>query len=67
VRGGRGPDVIFARYHDRIFAGPGDDVVRVVELSYTRGTYINCGPGKDTVYFPYGWLLPTTSCERIVR
>lgn len=65
--GGPGPDLIFARYHDWVYGGEGNDTIRILELSYTLGTYINCGPGYDTVYFPYGWTLPTTDCERIVR
>ena len=51
---GSGPDRVYARMFDKVYAGPGNDVIRYVG---TRGYFnflqVDCGPGYDIVYG--GW------------
>lgn len=77
LRGGPGPDRIFARTgrglgpgedvrgRDRVFAGPGNDVVRVAENWGWYVPYLDCGPGNDTVVVPFR-MVSTYGCEHVV-
>lgn len=65
LRGGPGPDRINARTPDVVYAGDGNDTVRVVETHGWDFPIIDCGPGRDTVIAPYtGFGM--SSCERMV-
>jgi hypothetical protein len=71
LRGGPGPDVINARIkphergRDRVYAGGGNDTVRLVEVWGWYTPYVDCGPGKDTLMAPHR-MIRSTGCERVV-
>lgn len=77
LRGGRGPDRIFARTaqglgldeevkgQDRVYAGPGNDVVKVLESWGWYMPFLDCGAGNDTVVVPFR-MVATHHCEHIV-
>ena len=63
--GGAGPDRITARGYDVVFAGDGDDTVRVLDI-VGFSPKVTCGPGEDTVILPYGWYIgPFPDCEHV--
>lgn len=63
--GGPGPDRITARGYDVVFAGDGDDTVRVIDI-VGFSPKVTCGPGEDTVILPYGWYIgPFPDCEHV--
>jgi hypothetical protein len=78
LRGGPGPDRIFARTgrglnadeqvkgRDRVYAGAGNDVVTVVKNWGWYMPYIDCGAGHDTVRVPFR-MIATLHCEHIVK
>ncbi|MGH3481218.1 MAG: calcium-binding protein [Nocardioidaceae bacterium] len=65
LRGSRGPDRINARTPDVVYAGAGNDTIRVLEIHGWDFPTINCGPGRDTVIADYtGFGM--SNCERMV-
>ncbi|HSE69752.1 MAG TPA: hypothetical protein VLA97_03265 [Nocardioidaceae bacterium] len=58
LRGGKGDDVIRAGQNDVVRAGPGND--RVYGFAADRGTYLDCGAGKDVLH-----LFADITYERI--
>ncbi|GAA2146097.1 hypothetical protein GCM10009844_21730 [Nocardioides koreensis] len=65
LRGGPGPDRISARTPDAVYAGAGNDTVRVLEIHGWEFPTIHCGPGRDTVIATYkGFGM--SHCERMV-
>lgn len=68
--GGRGPDHIFARGRDFVYAGRGNDTIRVSHLNpWTQGgrhTRVYCGPGEDTVIGPVNWFSKY-GCEHVIN
>jgi Ca2+-binding RTX toxin-like protein len=77
LRGGPGPDRIFARTgqglgpdenvigRDYVYAGPGNDLVKVVESWGWYLPFLDCGPGHDTVVVPHRMVV-TKGCEHLV-
>jgi hypothetical protein len=67
LRGGPGPDRINARTVDVVFAGDGNDLVRVLEVkAWAAYPEVHCGPGVDTLVLPYGvYYGPHPDCERV--
>jgi hypothetical protein len=70
MRGGPGPDRINARVarqrgQDRVFAGKGDDTVRLIEVWGWYTPRVDCGPGEDTLVVPYRFI-PSEGCEHVV-
>ena len=67
--GGGGPDRIFPRFFDRVYAGPGNDTIKVVHTrpgSMDPELPIRCGPGNDVVITPEGWppwFIEPQGCE----
>jgi hypothetical protein len=72
LRGGPGADTISARVGphgrgaDRVYAGGGNDIVKLVEMFGWYTAYVDCGPGKDTLMVEYRSMIPSTGCERVV-
>ena len=71
VRGGRGADTIIGGYAksgvDVLLGDAGDDTVNAAQRS-ARGVrvtreIIDCGPGRDTVYFDRGKDVVAKDCE----
>lgn len=73
LRGGRGPDRIWARIGasgkgaDAVHAGRGDDRVVVVNTHGWLSPVVDCGPGDDTVVLPYGFETRYPHCEHYVQ
>lgn len=61
--GGPGNDLIFARFGDRVYAGRGNDVVRVRPAAWQHA-YVDCGPGYDHLYGST-WLVGHRGCEKV--
>lgn len=51
---------------DRVYAGPGNDVVTVLENWGWYMPFIDCGAGHDTVVVPIRMGALTQNCERDV-
>lgn len=72
VHGGRGPDRITIRVPDVVYAGAGNDTVRVRKWGHYGWGWafptIYCGPGRDTVFSAYGGGTTFEhNCERDVK
>ncbi len=68
VYGGPGPDRIYARAFDWVYAGSGNDTIRIVQMTFNMQTQIRCGPGYDTLIMPYGWSIGRPpGCERVIE
>lgn len=66
--GGPGNDRIIAWLGDRVYAGRGNDVVRVLVDQDVPAHYgsVYCGPGYDRLYgFTNSWLLFKDGCEEV--
>ena len=65
--GGPGADRISARTVDVVFAGDGDDTVRVLEVEAWKAyPEVHCGPGEGTLVLPYGVDYgPHPDCEHV--
>jgi len=68
VYGGRGPDRISALFTDKVWAGGGNDVIRVVESPAPPWLImvVDCGPGQDTVIWLEGEAFESKGCERVL-
>ena len=66
--GGRGPARINALFNDKVWAGGGNDVIRVVESPAPPwlNMMVDCGPGEDTVIWLEGEAFESEGCERVL-
>lgn len=77
---GPGPDRIRIRLGDTVYAGRGNDVVRIGIAKGWGMTQVFCGPGYDRIYETWGaadysgarepdngndWLVAWHSCEEV--
>lgn len=60
--GGPDKDFINTLYGDKAFAGPGGDIINTA--SVTKGTFVDCGPGRDAVYY-LDDKPNTKNCEKV--
>ena len=67
LKGGSGDDQLYGGYgDDKLYGGAGNDIINAYDEKHsTAGVedVINCGPGRDTVYFDKGFDKVDSNCE----